>query len=270
MTDLNSDLDDELDEGEEEGMGFLEHLEEFRWTIGRSLLAFFIGVVVVAFFMQDISQFLQRPLLYAYGSTEVVNQNLITYRPMGVFSVFIQIALLGGLTLSMPFALYFIGCFVAPGLTDKERTILRPSCFAAFLLFLTGVAFAFFLILPLTLSFAVKFNDFFDFNLLWAASEYYNMVVWFSLAVGVFFQFPLIIVILVFLGVVAVAQLKAIRRAVFVGLMIFAAFLTPGGDFISLPLTTGFMYGLYEMALWVGARLEKNKRDSEMAAWDDE
>lgn len=254
---------------EGEGMSFLEHLEDFRWTVARSLLAFILGIVLASLFIGDIAQLLKFPIISAYGSAELANENLITYRPMGVISVFIQIAFLSGLTLSMPFVLYFLAAFVAPGLTDKERKVLRPSCFAAFLLFVTGVAFAFFLILPLTLAFSVRLNMYFGFDLLWAASEYYSMVVWFSLATGAFFQFPLIIVILVYLGVIPVAKLKAIRRAVFVGLMVFSAFLTPGGDFVSLPLTTGFMYGLYELAIWVGTRVEKKKREAELDEWDD-
>ncbi len=234
MTDYpDYEIDDEHSaEAEEAGaMSFLDHLEEFRWTVARSLVAFVLGVALATIFIGDIAQFLKGPIITAYGSAELANENLITYRPMGVVSVFIQIAFLSGLTLSMPFVLYFLAAFVAPGLTEKERKVLRPSCFAAFLLFITGVAFAFFIILPLTLSFSVRLNMYFDFDLLWAASDYYNMVVWFSLATGAFFQFPLVIVILVYLGVIPVEKLKSIRRAVFVGLMVFSAFLTPGGDF---------------------------------------
>ncbi|MDQ8195356.1 twin-arginine translocase subunit TatC [Coraliomargarita sp. SDUM461004] len=253
-----------------EGMSFLEHLEDFRWTVGRSLLAFIVGIALATFFIGDIAQILKFPIVSAYGSAELADENLITYRPMGVISVFIQIAFLSGLTLSMPFVLYFLAAFVAPGLTDKERKVLRPACFAAFILFVSGVAFAFFLILPLTLAFSVQLNMYFGFDLLWAASEYYSMVVWFSLMTGAFFQFPLIIVILVYLGVIPVEKLRSIRRAVFVGLMVFSAFLTPGGDFVSLPLTTGFMYALYELAIWVGGRVEKKKKAEELADWDDE
>jgi sec-independent protein translocase protein TatC len=268
-----SDDDETFDDYEEEdvvdGMSFLEHLEEFRWTVGRSLLAFLVGIIMATVFIGDIAAFLKLPIATAYGSVELADENLITYRPMGVISVFIQIAFLSGLTLSMPFVLYFLAGFVAPGLTNSERQVVRPACFAAFLLFLTGVAFAFFVILPLTLSFSVRLNMFFGFDLFWAASDYYSMVVWFSLATGAFFQFPLIIVILVYLGVLPVEKLRAVRRAVFVGLMIFAAFLTPGGDFISLPMTTGFMYALYELAIWVGARVEKKRRLADFDEWDD-
>jgi sec-independent protein translocase protein TatC len=250
---------------EENGMSFLEHLEDFRWTVGRSILAFLLGVVIVGCLMPHVGAFLQMPLIKAYGSAELVGEKLITYKPMGVFSVFIQIALLGGLVLSMPFVLYFMACFIAPGLTHRERKVVRPACFAAFVLFLSGVAVAFYAILPLTLAFSVKFNQVMGFQVLLAASEYYNMVVWFSLATGAIFQFPLIIVILIFIQVLAVAKLKTIRRTVFVGTMIFAALLTPGGDFLSLPLTTGILYGLYELALLVGSHIEKKRGAAELA-----
>ncbi len=255
-------LEDDLIE-DSSSMNFLEHLEEFRWTVARSLTAFVVGVVVVIVLLPKVGGFLQMPLIQAYGSSELVQQKLITYKPMGVFLVFIQIALLGGLVLSMPFVLYFFASFVAPGLTEKEHRVVRPACFAAFFLFILGVCAAFYIILPLTLTVSVKFNQLMDFEVLLAASEYYNMVVWFSLAAGVIFQFPLILVILIFIQILTTVQLKAIRRAVFVGMMIVSALLTPGGDFFSLPLITGILYGLYELAILLGGSVEKKSRLSE-------
>jgi len=253
----------------EEGMTFLEHLEEFRWTLGRSCLAFIIGVVLVLWFMKDVSVFLQLPLLKAYGSAELLEQNLITYRPMGVISVYIQVAVLGGLSLAMPFILYFLGCFIAPGLTDSERKILAPSCFGALLMFSFGIVFAFFIVLPLTLGFTVRLNEMLGFDLLWAASDYYNLVVWFSLASGLFFQFPLIIIVLIYLNIVPLRVLTSSRATVFVGLMIFSALVTPGGDFISLPVITGMMYALYELAILVGVRIDKRRVKKEIESMDD-
>ena len=258
----------EPDSGES-GMPFLEHLEEFRWTIGRSVLAFLVGVLIIGSLMPHVGAFLQKPLIYAYGSAEMAGEKLITYKPMGVFSVFIQVALLGGLVLSMPFVLYFLACFIAPGLTQRERKVVRPACAAAFVLFVAGVAVAFYAILPLTLAFSVRFNQLMDFQVLLAASDYYSMVVWFSLATGAIFQFPLIIVILVFIQVLSTVQLKAMRRAVFVGAMVFAALLTPGGDFLSLPLTTGILYALYELAILVGSRIEAQRAEAERALLDE-
>ena len=265
-----SDTYDSESDADTTAMSFLEHLEEFRWTVARSLIAFVLGVVVVVILLPNISGFLQMPLIHAYGSVEAVEQKLITYKPMGVFSVFVQIAFLGGLVLSMPFFLYFIACFIAPGLTDRERRVVRPACSAAFVLFLFGVCVAFFIILPLTLSVSVRFNQLMDFQVLLAASEYYNMVVWFSLATGAIFQFPLILTVLVFIQILRVEQLRRARRVVFVGMMIFSAFLTPGGDFLSLPLTTCILYALYELSIVVGIRIERKRSKADVAADKDE
>ena len=250
-------------------MTFLEHLEEFRWTAFRSIIALTIGVCIVIFFLPKVGDLLQMPLRHAYEGNGLDYAGLVSYKPMGVFSVFIQIALLGGLVLSMPFVLYFAACFVAPGLTDREHRIVRPACFAAFALFLAGVAVAFYVILPLTFKMSVYFNQIMGQTLFLAASEYYNTVVWFSLATGAIFQFPLMLIILIYMQVLTIVQLKAVRRVVFVGMMVFAALLTPGGDFVSLSLTTAILYGLYELAIIFGSHIEQKVRVDELNEWDD-
>ena len=107
------------------------------------------------------------------------------------------------------------------------------------------------------------------FDLLWAASDYYNLVVWFSLATGLFFQFPLIIIVLIYLNIVQIRVLESSRAAVFVCLMIFSALVTPGGDFVSLPVITGMMYALYELAIFIGAKIDKRRAKMEMDSMDD-
>jgi sec-independent protein translocase protein TatC len=264
-----SESENGIDDGLNQSMSFLDHLEEFRWTVGRSILAFILGAVLVGCFIGDMTSFLQWPLERAYGNSEAARQQLVTKSPMGVFSVLIQVVFLGGLTLSLPFVLYFFGAFVAPGLNERERKILMPASFAAFLLFIVGVIFSFLVVLPLTLSFSVKLNNFFGFTLWWTATDYFSLVVWFSVALGCFFQFPLITVILVVIGVVSTAQLKLYRRFVFVGILIFAAFLTPGGDPISLSIMTLPMYALYEIAILVGARFERQRQRAIEDAWEE-
>lgn len=136
-------------------------------------------------------------------------------------------------------------------------------------MFAFGILFAFFVILPLTLGFTVRLNEMLGFDLLWAASDYYNLVVWFSLATGLFFQFPLIIIVLIYLNIVPIRVLESSRSAVFVGLMIFSALVTPGGDFVSLPVITGMMYALYELAIFIGAKIDKRRAKMEMDSMDD-
>ena len=129
--------------------------------------------------------------------------------------------------------------------------------------------FAFFIILPLTLGFTVRLNELLGFELLWAATDYYNLVVWFSLATGAFFQFPLIILVLIYLNIVPIRVLKQSRGVVFIILMIFSALVSPGGDFISLPITTGLMYILYETSILVGSRFDKRRVNYELDSMDD-
>jgi sec-independent protein translocase protein TatC len=248
-------------ETEDEGtnMSFLEHLEAFRWTLIYSLIAFVVGAGVVAIFLGDISRFMQWPLGQAYGSLELARQNLITYRPMGVFTVLLQVVFLGGFILSLPFILYMLARFVAPALTPRELRVVKPSCLASVILFLLGVLFSFFVVLPMTLAVSVRFNRFFGFDLLFAASEYYSLVVWFSLAMGFFFQFPLIILMLVYMEVVTTRMLQSFRRHVFLGLAVFAALITPGGDPISLMIMAAPMYGFYEISILIGRRIERRK-----------
>lgn len=250
-------------------MTFLEHLEEFRWTVLRSVIAFAIGVSIVCCFLPQMGSILQMPLRHAYALNGVEFTELVSYKPMGVFLVVIQIALLGGFVLSMPFLLYFLACFIAPGLTDRERKIVKPACLAAFVLFILGVTFAYFALLPLTYTFLVKLNLMMGQTMLLAASEHYNTVTWFSVATGMAFQFPLVLIVLIYLQVLRVARLKSIRRAAFIGIMVTAALLTPGGDFLSLIITTSVLYGLYELSIFIGARIEKNLRDAEFDKWDD-
>jgi len=251
-------------------MTFLEHLEEFRWTVCRSLIAFIVGAGAISLFLPQVGDFLQVPLQKAYVANGLAYTQLISYKPMGVFSVFIQITLLGGLVLSMPFVLYFTACFILPGLTDRERRIVRPVCFTAFVLFVLGVCAAYYILLPMTYTMMVYFNEKMGQALFWAASEYYNNVVWFSIATGVVFQFPLVLIVLIYTQILTVAKLKAVRKLVFVGILIASALLTPGGDPLSLSLVTAILYGLYELSLIVGARLERKARARELREWDDE
>ena len=90
------------------------------------------------------------------------------------------------------------------------------------------------------------------------------------MATGAIFQFPLILTVLVFIQILRVEQLRRARRVVFVGMMIFSAFLTPGGDFLSLPLTTCILYALYELSILVGIRIERKRIEAAVATDKDD
>ena len=249
------DNDDEPDKDPHPGMTFLDHLEDLRWTLFSCIMALVISCVIVAFFLTDIAGILSQPLEWAYGSAEEAKKNLVTVRPMGVFSVLIQVVFLGGLGIALPFMIFFIAKFISPGLSGKEKKVLLPGCVLSLILFLAGSSLTYFFILPFSLAVSIKFNNLLGFDLLWAASDYYSLVVWMTIAIGVSFEFPLVIIILSYIGILPVETLQKQRRLVFIIIMVLAAFITPGGDPISLLCLTVPMYLLYELAIFISKKL---------------
>ena len=297
-------------------MHFLEHLEEMRWVIFKTFVAFILGCVVVAAFLDNSVRLLQRPLISAvqdFGNlsidlqacglsqyqTKLENQDvqlkdliqakeedlqswgiddpqhrlrllihfaggkdrnlLQVIRSYSPIFIAMKICFLGGLGLSLPFILYFIGGFVTPGLTFKEKKIFFPGCLAATLLFLAGSGMTYFFILPLSLAFTIEFS----FNVLGLdvyrpeAGNYYSTVIWMTFAVGLAFQFPLVLLLLIRIGIINVLRLRKSRRFVLVILMISAALITPGGDPVSLCILTIPLYFLFELSILLGSLIER-------------
>jgi sec-independent protein translocase protein TatC len=122
-----------------------------------------------------------------------------------------------------------------------------------------GASFGYFLIMPAAITISVKFNQLLETQLLWRAGDYYGSVVWLTLLVGAAFQFPLVVVLLSYLEIVTPAKLRQNRRLVFVIVLLTAALITPGGDPLTLLLLAGPLYGLYEIAILVAARITRRK-----------
>jgi Tat protein translocase TatC len=183
-----------------------------------------------------------------------------------------KICFLGGLGVSLPFIFYFIGGFVIPGLSIKEKSVLFPGCVVAFILFLAGAAMTYFVILPFSLAFTIEFT----FDVLGLdtyrpeAGNYYSTVIWMTFAVGLAFEFPLIIVLLTWIGVLSVEKLRSNRRMVFVILMVSAALITPGGDPVSLSILTIPLYVLYELSILSGSFIERRRKKKEWEEWDED
>ncbi|MEM0966781.1 MAG: twin-arginine translocase subunit TatC [Verrucomicrobiota bacterium] len=245
-------------------MTFLEHLEELRFTLARCIGAFAVGVIILAFFLPSLTDFLRMPFVWAQGASDPdMLEGLFSRRPMGVFTVMLQVLFLGGLSCSLPFMLFALAQFVAPALTEKEKEVLVPALTVGFFLFLLGVAFAFFVILPAAFRVSIALNSMLGLELLWSASEYYSLVVWLCVLMGALFEFPVVLVLLVHLGILTPEALRGQRKLVFIGILVLSAIITPTGDPITLMIMTGPLYGLYEIAIWVGSKWKK-KRSSDL------
>jgi sec-independent protein translocase protein TatC len=243
----------------EKPMGFWEHLEELRGVLIKSLVAFVICAVLIGYFATEFMEALKWPLLSVSKDYPGIDTSLGTLSIMEVFTMIIQLCVFGGLLLAGPFILYFIGQFVSPALTEKELKAVKPMCASALFLFLLGSAFSFFLLMPSTVRIAIELNQAFGLETRWTAGNYFTTLTWLVLGSGAVFEFPLVIILLVWLGLVTTTFLRKYRRHAIVVIFVVAAIVTPTPDPVTQTIFAAPLYLLFEISIIVSSRVEKRK-----------
>jgi sec-independent protein translocase protein TatC len=243
----------------EKAMGFWEHLDELRGTIIKSIVAFLVFAVLVGYFATEFNHVLLWPLHYVAKDYPNFDTKLGTLSIMEVFNMVIQLCVFGGLLLAAPFILFFVGQFVAPALTEKELKAVLPLCISAMFLFLVGAAFSFFLLMPSTIRVAIELNNAFDLENRWTAGNYFNTLTWLVVGAGGVFEFPLVVILLVWLGIMTTAFLRKYRRHAIVVIFIIAAIVTPTPDPFTQTIFAAPLYALYEISILISSRIEKRR-----------
>ena len=248
-------------------MPFLDHLEELRWRILWSLLALFvgtgIGMILVLYF--DVFSLLVAPARDLYGE----DYKLINLSPPGPIFVFLHLSLTSGLVLAAPVIFYQIWSFLAPALDKHEKRAIVPALYMGLVLFLAGVALAYYFALPLSLRFFDVFlNDVLEEN--WTATNYIKFVVQLHLAFGIVFELPVVVLVLSALGLVTPKFLRSKRRHAIVGLLLLACMLSPG-DLIQVSVLMMVpLIGLYELSIFLSALVWRKRRERERGRKVDE
>ena len=242
-------------------MGFLGHLEELRWTLIKCAIVFGIFVTIIAYRLDDASTLLMWPLEKVRPEFPHVRTDIVTNSPMSVFSVIIDICMIGGFTLSLPFFLFFIGQFVAPALTKREMKVILPTGLSALMLFLGGAGFGYYLLTPSTIRVAFQLNEMLGYTVMWTADKYYSLLMWLVLGMGAAFEFPLLVVLAVYMGLIEVATLRKYRRHAIVVMFIIAAIVTPTPDPFNQTLFAVPLILLYEAAIFVASHLKSRRSD---------
>lgn len=243
----------------EKSMGFFEHLEELRWTLVKCAVVYVIFAVAIGIFLKDFSATLQWPLNHAKVDYPDLTLDLNTTTIMESFTIVIQMCCLGALAPATPFVFFFLGQFVGPALTPRESRMVVPVSLVALLLFVAGAAFGFFLLMPTTISSSAELNQFFGFTARWTAGSYFGLLSWLVIGVGVSFEFPLVIVLLVYMRLMSVAFLRKYRRHAIVAIFIVAAIVTPTPDPFTQTLFAAPLYLLFELAILAGGAVEKRR-----------
>jgi sec-independent protein translocase protein TatC len=248
----------------EKVMGFLEHLEELRWTLVKCAIVLVLFSILTGVFMTDVRLFLEWPWRRALASSGV-ELALRTDTPMEVYGVMVQICVTPALVAAVPFMLYFLGQFVAPALSAKEKRVIVPTVGAAVSLFLLGASSSFLLLVEASIKVAIEANQWMGYAMIWTVGSYYSLMTWLVVGMGAVFEFPLVVLALSYLGIVDVATFRKSRRLVIVICFIVAAVVTPTPDpftqvFVAVPLIA-----LFEVSLLAAAYLERRKAKAEVA-----
>ena len=237
-------------------MPFLDHLEELRWRVLYSLIALVVGAIIgfLVVTEYDVLGLLVAPVQPYLPA----GQKLVYLSPMDPFFLTLKLALLIGMLLAAPVIIYQIWVFVSPALHREERRAIVPSFYLGLVLFVIGVALAYFAALPVTLKFGMSFQtESLEPNL--TIGPYLALVVRMLLAFGAVFELPVVILILSAFGIVDPAMLRSKRRHAIVLIAIVASVITPGDVvlltlFLMVPLIL-----LYELSIGLSGMMERRR-----------
>ena len=227
---------------------FLQHLEELRWTIVRCLAVLVAAVLVCVPFAPVIFKWLCAPLSKVSSHPEMFLRSLDV---TGAFSIAMQIVLWSALIISAPILILFIGAFVFPGLTLRERGMARVAFISAFLLFMLGVCLGYFVTLPIAVMIFYRLHAWMGIQAEWTAPSYVSFCMQLLLLFGLAFEVPLGIIVLGYFRLVTSSFLRSKRRHAVVAILILAMVLTPGPDVISQIIMAAPMLVLYEACIWI-------------------
>ncbi|WGF89447.1 twin-arginine translocase subunit TatC [Marinivivus vitaminiproducens] len=244
----------------------LEHLIELRNRLIYSVAAIFVGFVICYAFSDHIYAFLVRPLADAYGGQ--AGARMIYTGLTEAFFTYLKVAFWAGAFISFPVVAIQLWLFIAPGLYRTEKTAFLPFLAATPILFFTGGAMVYYIIMPLAWRFFLSFqtgaadNGGLPIELEARVAEYLSLVMTLIFAFGLAFQLPVALTLLGRVGIISSRQLVSFRRYAIVGIFVAAAVLTPP-DIISqvglgIPLVL-----LYEVSIWAVRIIERQRAREE-------
>jgi len=233
----------------------IDHIEAMRIHLLRMVVALVVGVCISLFFTTSLMEYLAGPVggLAKLQAIEVTEE----------LGVFMRVALLSGIAMMLPYLVFEVWLFVAPALRPKERKLSLGGIPLATILFLGGMAFTFYYFLPTALPFLGGFTNISEF---WTAREYFKFVTGMMLWIGLFFEFPLVIFALTYVGFVKPENLRNQWRLAIVIIAIIAAAVTPTVDPVNMGLVMIPMIMLYFISIGLSylanaLRIRKNEID---------
>jgi sec-independent protein translocase protein TatC len=235
-------------------MTFLEHLDELRVRLVRSLLSLVVGFGLCFRFSEQIFHFITEPLRQAYPQVQ-----FIYTEPTEAFFLYMKVSFFAGIFVAAPFILYQVWAFVAPGLYPHERAWAVPFIAFGSLFFMAGAAFGHYVLFPMTFHFLGQYGGA-DMTFMPRISEYYSFYSWFLLGLGAVFQLPVVIFILARIGLVSAGFLLRQFKYAFLACFVLSAVITPSGDIVTQSALAVPMLGLYGLGILIAWAFAKKRR----------
>jgi sec-independent protein translocase protein TatC len=216
-------------------MSFFDHLEELRLRIFYAIIAVALGAIGCFVYAKQIVQILEVP-----GA----GIKLLQLAPGEYFFVSVKVAGYCGLLVASPVVLYQIVQFVIPGLTRRERRLILPVVIGSSVLFVAGIVFAYYALIPAALSFLIGYGG--DVvEQAWSIDRYFEFVLVLLFATGLLFELPIVQVLLSLLGIVSSELMLSGWKSVVVGSMVVGAIVTPSTDPLTQSILAGAVLALY-------------------------
>ena len=267
-------------------MSFLEHLEELRWHLVRSILAIMV-FAIVAFIFKDFvfskvilapknPEFFTNQMFCSFAQLVHIDKLCINSNPFqvintqmaGQFMIHIMISLIVGLIMSFPYIFYEFWRFFRPALYQNEKQYTSGAVFYSSVLFLLGVLFGYYLIVPLSVNFLGSYSVSEDVVSMINLRSYISTISSISLASGIIFELPVMVYFLTKVGLVTPEFLKTYRRHSIVVILTLAAIITPPDIFSQVMVCFPLVF-LYEISIKISGRIIK-KQDAKLAEEDNE
>ena len=266
-------------------MSFLEHLEELRWHLVRSILAIMV-FAVAAFIFKDFifsqvilapksPEFFTNRMFCALGNMVNIQKLCINSNPFqvintqmaGQFMTHMMISIIVGIIVAFPYIFYEFWRFLRPALYSKERQHARGAVFYSSFLFILGILFGYYLIVPLSVNFLGSYSVSEEVTSMINLRSYINTVASISLASGIIFELPVLVYFLTKIGLVSPEFLKKNRRHSFIVILTLSAIITPPDIFSQIMVCFPLVF-LYEIGISISRNVIK-KEEARLAGDDD-
>lgn len=256
-------------------MSFLQHLEELRWRLVRSVVVILVFAVAIWCYQEWIMDHIFISMAHAdFITFEVfckqmnfmcVDEIPIDFQSTtvsGQFSYALMMSFLGGLVLAFPYVFYQLWSFIKPGLKANEKSMVKGIVFYVSILFFFGILFGYFIVAPMSVQFFGTYSMSHSIKNNFTISSYMSTILSTIFYSGLFFLLPVVAYILGKIGIVSSGFMKKYRKHAIVGVLILAAIITPP-DMISQIIVSIPILFLYEMGIFVVVRVEKKRRREE-------